>query len=101
MTDNPELAAMSAGLTQSLQRRLVLCAVRWLIGFGIVAAVAHFWPSAAWLWWAAAAAAGLSLVTLFATHFLVQRRIGVAQTRIAEAERMAQQVAGADRGRED
>ncbi len=101
MTDTSELASMSAGLTQSLQRRLVMWAVRWLIGFGIVAAVVHFWPSVSWLWWAAAAFAALSLITLLVVQFIVQRRIGVAQTRIAEAELLAQQLAGAERGRED
>lgn len=101
MTDTSELVSLSAGLTQSLQRRLVMWAVRWLIGFGIVAAVVHFWPSVAWLWWAAAAVAALSLITLLIVHFVVQRRIGVAQARIAEAELLAQQLAGAERGRED
>lgn len=101
MTDTSELVSMSAGLTQSLQRRLVMWAVRWLIGFGTVAAVVHFWPSVSWLWWAAAAFAALSLITLLVLHFVVQRRIGVAQTRIAEAELLAQQLANAERGRED
>ncbi len=98
MNETSELSAMAAGLTQSLQRRLVMWAVRWLIGFGIVAAVVHFWPSAAWLWWAAAAVAVLSLVTLLLMHFVVQRRLQLAQTRIAEAEQIAQQLTDAQRG---
>ena len=100
MVETYELAAMSAGLSQSLKRRLVLWTVRWLIGFAIVAAVVHFWPSASWLWWASAAIAALSLVSLVTMHFVVQRRLGAVQVRAAEVDLLAQQVAAAERGGE-
>ena len=93
MIETYELAAMSAGLSQSLIRRLVMWAARWLIGFAIVAAVVHFWPSASWLWWAAAAIAALSLASLVVMHALVQHRIAAVQSSAAAVDRLAEQLA--------
>jgi hypothetical protein len=36
------------------RRRLVLWAVRWVIGFAIIAVVVHFQPDWFWLWWVGA-----------------------------------------------
>jgi hypothetical protein len=100
VVDTSELVVMSASLSQSLRRRLALWTVRWLIGFGIVAAVTHFWPSASWLWWAAAGVATLSLATLTVMHFVVQRRIHAVQAQAAEANRFAEQIVAAERSGE-
>ena len=46
-----ELHAISANVTQAVRRRLILWAIRWLIGFGAIAILTHFWSASSWLWW--------------------------------------------------
>jgi len=89
MNGHLELQATAAALSRSLQRRLMLWAVRWLLGFAIIAALVHFNPGLSWLWWVSIGIAGLSLTATLVMHLLMQRRIAKAQGRIADFERMA------------
>ena len=84
-----ELHAISANVTQAVRRRLILWAIRWLIGFGAIAILTHFWSASSWLWWVGGAVAALSLGATLIMHFIMQRKIAAVRTKIDEAERLA------------
>ena len=50
MDDKLILNTVAVNFTQSVSRRLILWAVRWIIGFGVIALVVYFQPAWSWLW---------------------------------------------------
>lgn len=87
--EGQEIDAAAATLMKSIKRRLVLWAIRWVIGFGLIALAVRFWPNLGWLWWVGAAVASLSLVVMVAMHFFVQRRMAEVKARLEAAEAQA------------
>lgn len=85
------LDAASDAFTVSLRDRLLLWLLRWIAGFAAIAVIVYLWPGLAWLWWTGAAVAALSLVLMFALHYLLRRRVAKTKRRIAEAERLVRQ----------
>ncbi len=66
---------LSTALRKLLYRRLVAWAIRWVIGFGLIAVAVWTWPEATWLWGVGAAVAALSLAALLSIHFTMAPRI--------------------------
>lgn len=96
-----EALHMAAGaFTISVRRRLLLWVLRWSAGFALIAVIVYLRPGLAWLWWAGAGLAGLSLAVTLSMHVLVSRRVATAQQRIAEYERLAQEAEEAARSRD-
>jgi membrane protein YdbS with pleckstrin-like domain len=85
--ERSELDEMREALAGSVRRRLILWAVRWVLGFAAIAALVHFYPTFTWLFWAGAAVAALSLVVTLSIHGFAKRRLEVGQRRLDEYER--------------
>ena len=81
-----ETAEAGLGWSAFLRRRLLLWALRWLIGFSGIFLVTHFYPGLAWLWWAGAGLALLSLCWLFAAQRLLARKFARAEAAGDELE---------------
>ncbi|SDK63648.1 hypothetical protein [Microbulbifer yueqingensis] len=86
-----ELQALTAPFAVSLRRRVAMWAIRWAIGFGLIALAVQQWPSATWLWWAGAAVAGLSLVSMLAMHVILLRRTAGLQEKLEGLDRMVEE----------
>lgn len=74
----------------SLRRRLIAWAVRWTLSFLLIALIVWYWPEFAWLWWAGAIIAMLSLATMIAMHAYFLPRLA------AKAEAAESAAAAAD-----
>jgi hypothetical protein len=85
--DRSELDEMREALAGSVRRRLILWAVRWVLGFAAIAIVVHFYPTLTWLFWAGAAVAALSLVVTLSIHAFAKKRLDVGERRLDEYER--------------
>lgn len=77
-----------------LRRRLVLWAIRWTVGFIGIGIAVYLRPTLAWLFWAGAGLAGVSLVLMLTVHRVTVRRLATAERRIQESEQIAR---GAER----
>lgn len=51
----------------------------------------HLKPTLAWLLWAGAGLAGASLIVTLTVHGIMRRRLGLAEGRIDENERIARE----------
>jgi membrane protein YdbS with pleckstrin-like domain len=89
--DRSELDDMRGALAGSVRRRLALWAIRWVLGFAAIAVFVHFYPTLAWLFWAGAAVAALSLVVTLSIHAFGKRRLDVGERRLDEYERIARE----------
>src|SRR5688572_16581655 len=83
-----ELSELAESLGGSIQRRLILWVVRWTFGFAAIAVAVQWRPALAWLWWAGAIIAFISLLTLITLHVVARRRVELAQQRIAEYHKL-------------
>ena len=92
MDDKLILNTLAADFTQSISRRLILWAVRWIIGFGIIALAAYFQPEWSWLWWVGGSIAALSLAITLTMHFVMQRKFAEVRRKMEEAERLAAEI---------
>lgn len=79
-----ELKAFSSGF---LKRELTFWAIRWIIGFGIIAAVVHYYPDWSWLWWAGAIVACITLTTLLLAHAFLKRKLAQTEQKITDLDR--------------
>ena len=84
-----ELNELAASFDGSIRRRLILWVVRWTLGFVAIAVAVQWRPRLAWLWWAGAIVAFISLLTLILVHVVARRRVELARERIAEYHRLA------------
>lgn len=94
-----ELNAMDAvadGYRASLGRRVLFWCMRWLIGFGIIAAVVANKPEWSWLWWVGVGVAGVSLLVLVVSNFVLQRKISTAKEGVKDAMQEAQAMMAED-----
>jgi hypothetical protein len=89
--ERSELDELREALAGSVRRRLILWAVRWLLGFAAIAVVVHFYPALSWLFWAGAAVAALSLVVTLSIHAFANRRLNLGKRRLDEYERIARE----------
>jgi hypothetical protein len=89
--DRSELDEMRDALAGSVRRRLRLWAVRWVLGFAVIAVVVHFYPNLTWLFWAGAGVAALSLVVTLSIHAFAKRRLDLGKRRLDEYERIARE----------
>jgi hypothetical protein len=87
--ERSDLDEMREALAGSARRRLLLWAVRWLLGFAAIAVVVHFYPTLTWLFWAGAAVAALSLVVTLSILAFARRRVDAGKRRLDEYERIA------------
>ncbi|NIV10798.1 MAG: hypothetical protein GWN62_05775 [Aliifodinibius sp.] len=67
------------------RRRFILWAIRWTIGFGVIAVVIYYLPNWLWLWYTGVAIAGLSLVSMIAGRFMIQRKVANINKSIEDA----------------
>jgi hypothetical protein len=81
-----ELGELAASFNGSIRRRLILWVVRWTFGFAAIAVAVQWRPRLAWLWWAGAIIAFVSLLTLIALHVVARRRVELARERVSEYE---------------
>lgn len=81
-----KLDEMREAMAGSVKRRLVLWAVRWVLGFAALAVVVHFYPKLTWLLWAGAVVAALSLVLTLSIHAFAKRRLDLGERRLDEIE---------------
>jgi len=95
--DRSELDEMRKTLAGSVRRRLILWAVRWVLGFAAIAAVVHFYPTHSWLFWAGAVVAALSLIVTLSIHAFAKRRLDVGKRRLDEYERIAREASSDQR----
>lgn len=70
-----EADALDRETTDSFRRRLVAWAIRWTIGFALIALVTRSKPNLSWLWRAGAGVALLSLIVNLVGNRLVQERL--------------------------
>lgn len=87
-----ELEALTTEFFPSLKRAIVLWLLRWIIGFGVIAFVVTLWPSFAWLWWAGAAVAGLSLFSMLFMRAVLRRKTATVHQRLGELDRMVEEL---------
>jgi hypothetical protein len=87
--DRSQLDELRASFAGSAKRSVILWAVRWTLGFAAIGVAVYFRPQWAWLWWAGAGVAALSLVVMLSMRFFTLRRIDAAQRRIRDYERAA------------
>lgn len=87
-----ELQALTAPFAASLKRRVTMWAVRWVIGFALIAFAVQQWPSATWLWWAGAAVAGLSLVSMLVMQVVLMRKAAGVQEKLEGLDRMVEEI---------
>ena len=73
----------------SFRRRLVLWAIRWTAGFIAIGIAVYLRPTLAWLFWAGAGLAGVSLVLMLTVHRVTVKRLATAERRIRESEQIA------------
>lgn len=83
-----ELEALTAGFVPSLKRGLIMWAIRWAIGFGLIALAVKVWPSITWLWWVGAAVAGLSLLSMLVMQLVLQRKAASVHQRLDDLDQM-------------
>lgn len=85
-----ELEAHAAGFAPSLKRGLIMWAIRWLIGFGLIALAVKIWPSITWLWWVGAAVAGVSLLSMLVMQWVLQRKAISIRKQLGELDRIVE-----------
>ena len=94
-SDKEVLRAAADAFAVSVRHRLLLWLRRWIAGFAAIAVIVYLWPGLAWLWWARAAVAGLSLAVMLTAHLFVRRRVRNVNRKIAEAGAVRAGVRGA------
>lgn len=100
LPEREALRAASEAFDVSLRHRLLLWLLRWIAGFAAIAVIVYLWPELAWLWWAAAAVAGLSLVLMLAIHRFVGRRAAQATRRLGEFDRFVRELEEKERSQD-
>ena len=73
-------AEVRQGWTAFLRERLLRWALRWTIGFAGIYLVTVFYPDFAWLWWAGAGLALLSLSLLLGGQLLILRKLARSES---------------------
>ena len=89
--DTADLEDLREALTSSVRHRLILWAIRWILGFAAIALVVYFWPTLTWLFWVGAAVAVTSLVVMLSIQVIALRRIDAGKHRIQEYEKLARE----------
>lgn len=89
--ERSEVRQAGAVFAGSVKRRLALWAIRWTIGFVAIGIAVYLEPTLAWLLWAGAGLAGASLIVTLTVHGIMRRRLGIAEYRIDENERIARE----------
>lgn len=84
--DRSELDALRAGTTTFMRQRLVMWALRWIIGFALIAVIVWYHPDYSWLWWVGAIVALLSLAILLIGQRVLARKFDQTDHRIDKAE---------------
>lgn len=84
-----ELAAVSQGF---LKREVTFWAVRWVIGFAIIAAIVHYYPDWSWLWLAGALVATITLSTLILANHFLKRKVAQTHDKISQAKTELEQM---------
>ncbi|MDH3595231.1 MAG: hypothetical protein OEU09_18710 [Rhodospirillales bacterium] len=79
-----ELEALRGETDRFLTKRLVLWAIRWIIGFAIIAAVDYFFDGVGWLWWAGGALAATTLILMLVMHWIMARKYAEVQGKLDE-----------------
>lgn len=74
-----ELNLLRQDANRFVGRRIVMWAVRWVIGFAVIGAVTYFNEGFDWLWWAGLGLAGTSLVLMLVMHWLMARKLAGVQ----------------------
>lgn len=81
-----ELERLDASTATFGTRRMVLWAIRWAMGFAVIAVVVHFHPDWSWLWWAGAGLAAPMPIMLLAGHWIIGRRSRQARAALLELD---------------
>ena len=69
-----------------LRERFARWAVRWTIGLVGILVITAFFPDLAWMWWAGAVLALLSLSLMLAGQWLISRKLARAQSSLDNLE---------------
>jgi len=97
-----ELEGLRDESTLFVKQRLLMWAIRWIIGFAIISAVVAYQPQWSWLWWVGGGAALVSLVLVLAGDWLIQKRIDKSERRarelVAEVAELEERKASQTRG---
>lgn len=84
--ESAALRALEGETAEYFRWRLIFWAVRWAIGFGIIAVVVHFRPDWSWLWWFGAGAAAITPVSALVMGWPLKRRIRRTDRALTELE---------------
>lgn len=88
-----QLAAEAAGFTRLVLGHLLRWAIRWGLGFALVAWATRRWEGLDWLWWAAGITAALSLLATLLGAWAVKRQFAEVGSLLMdqELERLARE----------
>lgn len=67
-----------------LGRRMLLWLVRWIIGFGAIAAIVHYQPRLQWLWWVGVGVALVTPLLSWLTRMSIDRQLTQADEKFRE-----------------
>ena len=81
-----DTAGIRQGWTEFLRQRMSRWALRWTIGIVGILIVTAFYPGLAWLWWAGAGLALLSLALMLAGQWLISRKLARSEAALEELE---------------
>jgi hypothetical protein len=81
-----ELAAEAAGYSRLVAGHLLRWALRWGLGFALVAWITRRWEGLGWLWWAAGATAALSLLATLGMAWSVRRQVAEVGSMLLDLE---------------
>lgn len=84
-----QMSAVRREFQQDMKRRILLWAIRWFIGFSIIAVVVYFKPEWSWLWWVGVGFALVTPLTTLVAQKFVDRKIAETHQALAQAQRMA------------
>lgn len=90
--DLEQLKNYEEGHTRETRKRLLLWAIRWAIGFGLIAIAVYFNPDWSWLWWVGAAVAALSLALIVVSSLFLKRKLARTTQKMSELEERIQDI---------
>lgn len=92
-----ELGQVQKGASNMVARALILWAVRWTIGFGLIWAITSWTGRFDWLWVAGLIVAGLSLATTLYWQVALARQASRTKAKLQELEELVAEMDEDDR----
>jgi cation transport ATPase len=82
------LEELSERQAQAMRGNLRFWAIRWIVAFGVIAAVTLSTGQYFWLWWAGALVAGSTLAAMLGTKLALTRKTDSTRAEVARLEEM-------------